>query len=108
MDSGLKLFVITCDKCGGRQVWTPNTTSNDCLGCESVLIKKTISGMEMNGVKHQHKGRDLSYSDYEVYTIFPSDVTMVRAENRKKKIADFKDKLAKKKAAGYQPAKARY
>ena len=94
MDVGVKLFVVTCDKCGGKQVWTPDTSSNPCLGCEAVIVKKTIADPDMKLVKTRFKEKELSYSDYEVYTIFPSDIDMVRATNRVKKIADFKAKLA--------------
>jgi hypothetical protein len=108
LDSGLKLFIVTCDKCGGRQVWVPDVTDNDCLGCEAVLIKKTISGEDMKTVKTRYKGRELSYSDYEVYTVFPSDIEMVRDANRTKKIAAFREKMAKKKTSVYTPPRARY
>lgn len=94
MDSGIKLFIVTCDKCGGKQVWTPDTTFNPCMGCEAVIVKKTVSGPEMKDIKAKNKGREIAYSDYQVYTIFPCDIESVREENRKKKVEAFKKKLA--------------
>lgn len=108
MDVGVKLFVVTCDKCGGKQVWTPDTTNNPCLGCESVIVKKTIDSPAVKAIKAVHKARELSYSDYEVYTIFPSDIDIVRGINRTKKIAAFKEKLAHKKSVYTNPPKVRY
>jgi hypothetical protein len=107
LDSGIKLFIVTCDKCGGKQVWTPETTANPCLGCECVIVKKTVSGPDMKEVKARHKDRELAYSDYEVYTIFPCDIDMVREHNRKKKAAAFKEKLSHKKSV-YTVKKIRY
>ena len=107
MDSGVKLFVVTCDKCGGRQVWTPNTDANDCLGCESVIIKKTADPADVKQIKFRYKDRELSYSDYEVYTVFPSDIEMVRNANRAKKAAAFKKKLQNRTSV-YSPRKVRY
>lgn len=93
----MKVFVVSCDSCGEKQIWGEERVVNGCNSCESTLVKKTISGEDLTRVKQLSPDTAITYSDYQVYSIFPEDVERIRAENRAAKKAAFQKKGFKKK-----------
>jgi hypothetical protein len=92
---GLKVFVVTCDKCGDKQIWNADRVAHQCDSCESLLVKKTISDADLKQVKSYPDSATITFSDYNVYSVYPEDVEKMYAEKREIKRAEF----AKKKAS---------
>ncbi len=101
MREGLKVFVVTCDKCGEKQIWNDDRVANDCDSCDSLLVKKTISDLDLKKVKSYPEAASITFSDYQVYSIYPEDVERIREHNRAVKREEFEKKknaiLAKRK-----------
>ena len=107
MRSGLKITLVTCDKCGEEQLWSQETVTGQCESCDGFLVRKTISGEHLLRVKKITNGDNtIVFSDYEVYSLQPVDMRRIRIKQR----AEKKKRLSKKtsyKAVGKRKAKLR-
>ncbi len=106
MRAGLKVTLVTCDRCGDEQLWSQETVTDVCESCDSYLVRKTISPDELQRVKKAAGEAGIVFSDYEVYSLLPNDLRKIRVEQRSEK----KKRLANRvsyKPVGKRKAKLR-
>jgi len=109
MRAGLKVTLVTCDKCGDEQLWSQETVTDICESCNSYLVRKTISPEDLTKIKKVANGDSaIVFSDYEVYSLLPNDLRKIRVTQR----AEKKKRLAARgpsyKAVGHRKAKLRF